>query len=115
MVETLVGIPHIHLHICKLVERSHVHFHTLARSHSVQLLIWGDYPMSMAKFTMREKTLICSSVIKVWANQNLCTENGELHNEFSTPGDQIIDQHPGCIIYDIALQPKEKAIKVAKF
>ena len=33
-VETLADIPPIHLHICKLVERSHVCLCTLARSHS---------------------------------------------------------------------------------
>ena len=71
--------------------------------------------MSMAKFTMREKTLIHSPVTEAWINQDLCTEDGELYNEFSTPGDRIVDQHPGCIIYDIVLPPKRKAAEVAKF
>ena len=76
-VETLVGIPPSHLHIRKLMERSHVRLCTLARSHSAQLLIWGDHPMSMAKLSMREKSLIRSPVTEAWANQDLCTNDGE--------------------------------------
>ena len=86
-VETLAGIPPIHLHIHKLVERSHVRLRTLARSHSAQLLVWGDHPMSMANLSPREKTLICSPITKAWANQDLCTDDGIPYNEFATPGD----------------------------
>ena len=50
-----------------------------------------------------------------WANQDLCTEDGEPYNEFDTPGDWIVDQHPDRIVYDIALPPKGKAAEVAKF
>ena len=114
-VETLAGIPPIHLHIRKLVERSHVRLRTLARSHSAQLLVWGDHPMSMANLSPREKTLIRSPVTKAWANQDLCTDDGIPFNKFATPGDRIIDRHPDCIVYDIALPPKGKASEVAKF
>ena len=115
VVETLAGIPPIHLHIRKLVERSHVRLRTLARSHSAQLLVWGDHPMSMANLSPREKTHIRSPVTEAWANQDLCTDDGIPFNEFATPGDRIIDRHPDCIVYDIALSPKGKASKVAKF
>ena len=115
VVKTLAGIHPIHLHIHKLVERSHVRLRTLARSHSAQLLIWGDHPMSMANLSLREKTLICSPVTEAWANQDLCTDDGIPFNEFATPGDQIIDRHPDHIVYDIALPPRGKASKVAKF
>ena len=70
VVETLVGFPPIHLHICKLVERSHVCLQTLARRHSAQLLIWGDHLMSMVNLTLREKTLIHSSITEAWANNS---------------------------------------------
>ena len=114
-VETLAGIPPIHLHICKLVERSLVQLHILARSHSVQLLIWGDHPMSMANLFLREKTLIRSPVTEAWANQDLCTDDRIPYNEFATPGDRIVNWHPDHIVYDIALSPREKASDVAKF
>ena len=91
VVETLAGIPSIHLHICKLMERSHVYLRTLVKSHSAQLLIWGDHPMSMMNLTQREKTLICFSVTEAWANQDLCSDDGEPYNEFSTSGDWIVD------------------------
>ena len=71
--------------------------------------------MSMANLSLREKTLICSPVTETWANQDLCTDNGIPFNEFATPGDQIIDQNPDHIMYNIALFPKEKASEVAKF
>ena len=71
--------------------------------------------MSMVNLSLREKTLICSSVTEAWANQDLCTDDGISFNEFATPGDRIIDQHPGCIVYDNAFPPKGKASKVAKF
>ena len=51
--------------------------------------------MSMANLNMREKTLICSPVTEAWANQDLCTEDGEPYNEFFTPGNRIVDWHPG--------------------
>ena len=114
-VKTLAGIPSIHLHIRKLVERRYVCLHILARSHSAQLLIWGDHLMSMANLSLREKTLICSPVTKAWANQDLCTNDGFPFNKFATPGDRIIDHHPDCIVYNIALPPKGKASEVAKF
>ena len=97
------------------MERSHVRLQTLARSHSAQLLVWGNHPMSMVNLSPREKTLIRSPVTKAWANQDLCTDDGIPFNEFATPGDQIIDHHPDHIVYDIALPPKEKASEVAKF
>ena len=71
--------------------------------------------MSMVNLTQREKSLIRSPVTEAWANQDLCTDDGEPYNEFSTPGDQIADWHPDCIVYNIALPPKGKVSEVAKF
>ena len=69
----------------------------------------------MVNLSLREKTLIHSPVTEAWANQDLCTDDGIPFNEFATPGDRIIDRHPNCIVYDIALPPKGKASEVAKF
>ena len=115
VVKTLAGIPPIHLYICKPVERSNVCLWILARSHSAQLLVWGDHSMSMANLTLRKKILSCSPITETWANQDLCTDDGEPYNEFSTPGDQIVDWHPDCIVYNITLLPRGKAGDVAKF
>ena len=111
----MAGIPPIHLHIRKLVERSHVCLRTLARSHSAQLLVWGDHPMSMANLSPRKKTLIRSPITEAWANQDLCTDDGIPFNKFATPGDWIIDRHPDCVVYDVTLPPKGKANEVAEF
>ena len=54
--------------------------------------------MSMANLSLREKTLIHSPVTEAWANQDLCTDDGISYNEFATPGDQIINQHPDHIV-----------------
>ena len=90
-VKTLAGISPIHLHIHKLVKRSHVCLWTLVRSHLAQLLIWGNHPISMANLTLRKKTLIHSPVTEAWTNQDLCTNDREPYNEFSNSGDRIVD------------------------
>ena len=71
--------------------------------------------MSMVNLFLRERTLIHSPVTKVWANQDLCTDDGFLFNEFATSGDRIVDQHPDHIVYNVALPPKGKASEAAKF
>ena len=70
--------------------------------------------MLMVNLTQK-KTLIHCPITEAWANQDLCTNERIPYNEFDTPGDQIIDQHPDCIMYDITLPPKGKASKVTKF
>jgi hypothetical protein len=45
--ETLTGVPPIHLHVKKLVERSHVHTHTLQASHTFCRLVDGDHNFSV--------------------------------------------------------------------
>ena len=71
--------------------------------------------MLMANLSLREKSLIHSPITKVWANQDLCTNDKIPFNDFATPGDWIIERHPDRIVYDIALPPKGKASEVAKF
>jgi hypothetical protein len=41
--ETLAGVPPIHLHVKKLVERSHVCTRTLQASHAFHRLVDGDH------------------------------------------------------------------------
>ena len=81
----------------------------------MQLLVWGDHPISMANLSPREKILIHSPITEAWANQDLCTDDGIPFNEFAIPRDRIIDCHPDCVVYDIALPPKGKASEVIKF
>lgn len=45
--ETLAGIPHIHLHVKKLVERSHVRSRMLKADHAFRRLIDRDHKFSV--------------------------------------------------------------------
>jgi hypothetical protein len=45
--ETFAGMPPIHLHVKKLVERSHVHTHALQASHAFRRLVDGDHKFSV--------------------------------------------------------------------
>src|SRR4029077_12887106 len=74
-VETIAGLPPIHFHIRKLVERSHTCIRTLAESHTARLLIWGDHPMSMARLSHQEQARICSPISEAWANADLCSQD----------------------------------------
>jgi hypothetical protein len=45
--ETLAGMPPIHLHVKKLVERSHIRTHALQASHAFRRLVDGDHKLSI--------------------------------------------------------------------
>jgi len=93
-VETIAGLLQIHLHIRKLVERSHVRVCTLAREHSTRMLIDRDHPLSMSLLSKREQTTIRSPITEAWANSDLCTGDLRPYNEFNIPGSHIVDACP---------------------
>src|SRR6202023_3589813 len=114
-VETIAGLPPIHLHIRKLVERSHVQVRTLARSHSVCMLIDGDHPMSMSELSIGERAKVRSPITEAWANSDLCTVDLYPHNEFNIPGSRIVDVCPERIVFDTPSPVRGKREAVKKY
>jgi hypothetical protein len=53
--ETLAGIPPIHLHVQKLVERSHVRTQSLQATHAFRRLVDGDHKYSVESLQHRIK------------------------------------------------------------
>src|SRR5215469_15998129 len=54
-IETIAGIPPIQLHICKLVDRSHLRIRTLRGIHVIKNLLYGNHPLSLSQLTVRQK------------------------------------------------------------
>lgn len=106
--ETLAGIPPIHLHLRKLVERSHVRSRTLQPTHAFRRLLDGDAPQSVDSLPPCTKAGLKSPVMEAWANLDLCSRDLDPVHPLATPGLRPKDLFPRRIVYDIPSPPLKK-------
>jgi hypothetical protein len=64
--ETLAGMPPIHLHVKKLVERSHICTHTLQASHTFCRLVDGDHKFSVKTLKGQIQGDLKSPITEAW-------------------------------------------------
>jgi hypothetical protein len=99
--ETLAGVPPIHLHVKKLVERSNVSTHALQASHAFRRLVDRDHKFSVETL----KGQICgdlkSPITEAWLNMDFSSLDLNPINRFNQPGMRPKDLYHGHIIYDI--------------
>ena len=88
-VKTLMSIPLIHLHLKKLVNCSHVRLHALSDRHVIRALVKGVGPLFMSAQSQCVLQAVHSPITEAWANQDLCTTNVTLFNEYNCPGLRI--------------------------
>jgi hypothetical protein len=97
----LAGVPLIHLHVKKLVERSHVHTRMLQASHTFCRLVDRDHKFSIETL----KSQICgdlkSPITEAWLNLDFSSLDLDPVNRFNQPGLHPKDLYHGCIVYDI--------------
>lgn len=88
--KTLTGIPPIHLHIKKLVERSHVCSHVLQASHAFRRLIDGNHKFSIETLNTRNPSQrlrkLMSPVVEAWANLGLPSLDLDPVHPLNQPG-----------------------------
>jgi hypothetical protein len=103
--ETLVGVPPIHLHVEKLVERSHVRTHMLQASHTFRRLVDGDHKFSVETLKGQIWGDLKSPITEAWLNLGLSSLDLDPVNRFNQPGLRPKDLYHGHIIYDIVSSP----------
>jgi hypothetical protein len=99
--KTLAGVPLIHLHVKKLVERSHIHTHTLQASHAFCRLVDGDHKFSIETLKGRIWGDLKSPITEAWLNLDLSSLDLDPVNRFNQPGLRPKDLYHGHIVYDI--------------
>jgi hypothetical protein len=99
--ETLAGVPPIHLHVKKLVERSHICTHALQASHAFCRLVDGDHKFSVETLKGRIWGDLKSPITEAWLNLDLSSLDLDPVNRFNQPGLCPKDLYHGRIIYDI--------------
>jgi hypothetical protein len=107
--ETLAGIPPIHLHVQKLVERSHVRTRSLQATHAFRCLVDGDHKYSVESLQHRIKGNLVSPITEAWRNLGISSVLDPVHR-FTQPGLRPRDLFPRRIVLDI-VKPPAKADK----
>jgi hypothetical protein len=103
--ETLVGMPPIHLHVKKLVERSHICTRTLQVSHAFHRLVDGDHKFSVKTLKGQIRGDLKSPITEAWLNLDLSSLDLDPVNSFNQPGLRPKDLYHGHIVYDIVSSP----------
>jgi hypothetical protein len=99
--ETLMGMPPIHLHVKKLVERSHVHTHALQASHAFCRLVDGDHKFSVETLKGQIHGDLKSPITEAWLNLDFSSLDLDPINRFNQPGLHPKDLYHRHIVYDI--------------
>jgi hypothetical protein len=99
--ETLAGILLIHLHVQKLVERSHVHTRSLQATHAFRRLVDGDHKYSVKSLQHQIKGNLVSPITEAWRNLGISSVNLDPVHRFAQPGIRPKDLFPGRIVLDI--------------
>jgi hypothetical protein len=99
--ETLVGVPPVHLHVKKLVERSHVCTHALQASHTFCRLVDRDHKFSVETLKGQIWGDLKSPITEAWLNLDLSSLDLDPVNRFNQPGLRPKDLYHGCIVYYI--------------
>jgi hypothetical protein len=110
-VETLTGLPPIHLHVCKLVERSHA----LGFSHAFWKLVNGNHKYSMKSLPHHTKTKICSPIVEAWANLYLSSSDLNLTHPLARPGYHPCNTLPSRYSFDLSPPLPHEKDKQAEF
>jgi hypothetical protein len=113
--ETLAGVPPIHLHVKKLVERSHVRTHTLQASHAFRRLVDGDHKFSVETLKGQIRGDLKSPITEAWLNLDLSSLDLDPVNRFNQPGLRPRDLYHGCIVYNIVSAPPKTDKDYKKF
>jgi hypothetical protein len=103
--ETLAGVPPIHLHVKKLVERSHICTRVLQASHTFCRLVDGDHKFSVETLKGQIRGDLKSPMTEAWLNLDLSSLDLDPVNKFNHPGLRPKDLYHGHIIYDIVSPP----------
>jgi hypothetical protein len=103
--ETLVGVPPIHLHVKKLVERSHVRTCALQASHAFCRLVERDHKFSIETLKGRIWGDLKSPITEPWLNLDLSSLDLDPVNRFNQPGMRPKYLYHGHIVYDIVSSP----------
>jgi hypothetical protein len=103
--ETLAGMPPIHLHVKKLVERSHVCTCALQASHAFCRLVNGNHKFSIETLKGQIHGDLKSPVTEAWLNLDFSSLDLDPVNRFNQPGLCPKDLYHGCIVYDIVSSP----------
>jgi hypothetical protein len=109
-VESLAGLPHIHLHMKKLVDRSHTRMHILSSLHVLRMLALRNSKFSMSNQKRHVLANTRSPITELWANQDLCTEFLDPYNVHNTPGEHLKDTLSKRITHDF-IQVSGKTLK----
>jgi hypothetical protein len=99
--ETLAGVPPIHPHVKKLVERSPVHTCALQASHAFRRLVDGDHKFSVKTLKGQIRGDLKSPITEAWLNLDLSSLDLDPVNRFNQPGLRPRDLYHGRIIYNI--------------
>jgi hypothetical protein len=99
--ERLAGMPLIHLHVKKLVERSHVHTCMLQASHASCRLVDRDHKFSIETLEGQIRGDLISSITEAWLNLDFSSLDLDPVNRFNQPGLRPKDLYHRHIIYDI--------------
>jgi hypothetical protein len=99
--ETLTGVPPIHLHVKKLVERSHVCTCALQASHAFRRLVDRDHKFSIETLKGQIRGDLKSPITEAWINLDFSSLDLDPVNRFNQPGLCPKDLNHGCIVYDL--------------
>jgi hypothetical protein len=99
--EPSTGVPPIHLHVKKLVERSHICTHALQASHTFRRLVGGDHKFSVKTLKGRICGDLKSPITEAWLNLDFSSLDLNPVNRFNQPGLCPKDPYHGHIVYDI--------------
>jgi hypothetical protein len=100
-----MGVPPIHLHVKKLVERSHICTCTLQASHAFCRLVGGDHKFSIEALKGCIQGDLKSPITEAWLNLDLSSLGLDPVNRFNQPGLCPKDLYHGHIVYDIVSSP----------
>jgi hypothetical protein len=100
-VETLAGMPPIHLHVRKLVEQSHVCTCVLQASHTFCTLVDGDHKFSIKTLKGQIHGDLKSPITEAWLNLDFSSLDLDPINRFNQPGLHPKDLYYGHIVYAI--------------
>jgi hypothetical protein len=99
--ETLAGMPPIHLHVKKLVERSHVCAHSVQASHTFCRLVDRDHKFSVKTLKGQIQGDLKSPITEAWLNLDFSSLDLDPVNRFNHPGLCPKDLYHRCVVYDI--------------
>jgi hypothetical protein len=99
--ETLAGMPPIHLHVKKLVGRSHICTRMLQASQAFHRLVDRDHKFSVETLKGQIQGDLKSLITEAWLNLDFSSLDLDPVNRFNQPGLCPRDLYHGHIIYDI--------------